>query len=122
VAGQPVAITYGADYLSGFLADGTPFTYIPEFTSSSALVTVTSVLYGDFNGDGVVDMADYVVLRNGLGTRYTQSDYNTWRSHFGKSAGGVAGASAIAVVPEPATLVILVLVLGGCCLQRSRTT
>jgi hypothetical protein len=29
----------------------------------------------------------------GLGTIYTQSDYNAWRTHFGPSGGGGAGAS-----------------------------
>ena len=30
---------------------------------------------GDFNTDGTVDAADYVVWRNGLGTTYAQNDY-----------------------------------------------
>ena len=46
--------------------------------------TVPAAVPGDFNGNGVVDAADYVVWRNGLGTTYTQSDYNTWRSISGK--------------------------------------
>jgi hypothetical protein len=57
---------------------------------------------GDFDSNGAVDMRDYVVWRNGLGTTYTQADYNTWRSHFGQTAGGGAGAVGIANVPEPA--------------------
>ena len=44
-------------------------------------------LAGDFNEDGVVDAADYVVWRKGLGTTYTQKDYDTWRAHFGQTAG-----------------------------------
>ena len=39
---------------------------------------------GDFNLDGTVDAADYVVWRNGLGTTYTQSDYDVWRPTSGK--------------------------------------
>jgi hypothetical protein len=37
---------------------------------------------GDFNASGIVDTADYVVWRNGLGTTYTQADYDTWRANF----------------------------------------
>src|SRR5262249_15044183 len=47
--------------------------------------SAVSVLPGDFNYDGTVDAADYVVWRKGLGTTYTQSDYDTWRSHFGQT-------------------------------------
>ncbi len=121
VAGQPIAIAFGSEFLSGFLADGTPFTYIPEFTSSSALVTVTSILYGDFNGDGVVDMADYVVLRNGLGTRYTQNDYNQWRSNFGRTSIPTLAANAEVTVPEPSAFYLLAIVIALCpCICRRR--
>ncbi|MEQ8847476.1 PEP-CTERM sorting domain-containing protein [Botrimarina sp.] len=53
-------------------------------------------LPGDFNGDGTVDAADYTVWRDGLGTTYQQSDYDTWAANYGASASGAAG------VPEPA--------------------
>jgi hypothetical protein len=71
---------------------------------------------GDFNADGTVNAADYVVWRNGLGTRYTQADYNTWRSHFGQtagSAGATAGltSSANAAVPEPGTAAVALLTI-----------
>jgi autotransporter-associated beta strand protein len=62
---------------------------------------------GDFNSDDSVDAADYVVWRKGLGTIYTQADYNIWRAHFGANTG--AGASVNAPVPEPATLVLLLI-------------
>jgi probable HAF family extracellular repeat protein len=39
---------------------------------------------GNFNGDGYVDAADYVTWRNGLGSNYTQDDYDVWKSNFGK--------------------------------------
>ena len=52
-----------------------------------------TTLLGDDNLDGVVDAADYVVWRRGLGTIYNQADYNVWRTHFGQTAGsgGVPG-------------------------------
>ena len=69
-------------------------------------------LPGDYNGNGVVDSADYIVWRNGLGTTYTQNDYDVWRAHFGQTAGsGSALPSAeplSATVPEPPALVQLI--------------
>jgi hypothetical protein len=60
---------------------------------------------GDYNGDGAVDAGDYVVWRKGLGTLYTQADYNVWRSRFGQTAG--SGANANTPVPEPASVWLL---------------
>jgi hypothetical protein len=75
---------------------------------------------GDFNGNGVVEAADYVVWRKKLGTIYMPSDYDVWRSHFGQSAGSGSGASANAAVPEPAMLMLLMLAAAGWCLLRRR--
>src|SRR6478752_202912 len=48
-------------------------------------------LPGDFNNNGVVDAADYVMWHKGLGTTYTQTDYDVWRAHFGQTAGSGTG-------------------------------
>jgi hypothetical protein len=85
---------------------------------TSGVVSVGVGLPGDFNQNGVVDAPDYVTWRKGLGTTYTQSDYDIWRTHFGQTAGGGAGAIANAAVPEPATLVLLMVVAAGWCLRR----
>ncbi|HVT30534.1 MAG TPA: PEP-CTERM sorting domain-containing protein, partial [Lacipirellulaceae bacterium] len=54
--------------------------------------------------------ADYIVFRKGLGTTYTQDDYNAWRAHFGQTYATGAGAGAtIQSVPEPATGLLLIL-------------
>ncbi len=66
-------------------------------------------LPGDFNGDFVVDAADYVVWRQGLGTTYTQGDYDIWRSHYGQTASSGAGIGISSVVPEPASIAIVLL-------------
>ena len=74
---------------------------------------------GDYNQNGSVDAADYVVWRNGLGTTYTQTDYDVWRAHFGQTAGSGAagyplGASAeplSAAVPEPQATVLIALLI-----------
>jgi autotransporter-associated beta strand protein len=65
------------------------------------------LLPGDFNGNGVVDAADYTVWRNGLGSIYALDDYNVWKTHFGQTAGSGSGSKANAAVPEPATWIAL---------------
>jgi hypothetical protein len=76
-------------------------------------------LVGDHNQDGTVDAADYVFWRKADGT---QTEYDTWRAHFGQTAGSGSGASANAAVPEPATLAMLILTAAGMSTrQRLRT-
>jgi formylglycine-generating enzyme required for sulfatase activity len=55
-------------------------------------------LAGDFNGDGMVDAADYVVWRKMNGT---PEQYDEWRANFGMTSPG-GGSSHPASVPEPA--------------------
>ena len=76
----------------------------------------TAGLAGDFNFDGVVDSADYVVWRKAFGGivspfqgadatgdgLVTQADFDVWRAHFGQTAGSGASATANSPVPEPA--------------------
>jgi hypothetical protein len=61
-------------------------------------------LPGDFNGDGQVDAADYVVWRK---TDGSPEGYNSWRSNFGRSAGSGSVVSG-AAVPEPAAATLFV--------------
>jgi hypothetical protein len=58
---------------------------------------------GDFNDDGVVDAADYLVWRKGFGTLYTLDDYNDWRARFGTSIFTGTSFAQSTAVPEPAT-------------------
>jgi uncharacterized membrane protein len=76
------------------------FMQVPEFSAG---------LPGDFNNDGAVDAADYVVWRKGVGVVPTPANYNLWRAHFGETLGNGSGATANVTVPEPATLVMLVM-------------
>jgi hypothetical protein len=87
-------------------------------------------LQGDYNGNGVVDAADYTVWRGTLGstTNLTadgnqngmidSGDYDIWKSNFGSHAG--SGASAHDAVPEPSTLTLLMVSAASCCLRRRR--
>jgi hypothetical protein len=61
---------------------------------------------GDYNNDGSVDAADYVAWQKSDGT---QSGYNTWRSHFGQTIGSGSDAVANSSVPEPATIVMVIM-------------
>ena len=71
-------------------------------------------LEGDFNGDDIIDAADYVVWRNGLGMTYTQTDYNVWRANFLQSVGnGAALTLRPAVVGRRAGAVVVGVVLPG---------
>jgi hypothetical protein len=68
---------------------------------------VGTFMDGDFNGDGIVDAADYVVWRK---TDRTQDGYHLWRTHFGQSAGSGAAFDterSSAAVPESRTWVLL---------------
>lgn len=51
---------------------------------------------GDFNYDGLVDAADYVVWRKTLGD---VANYNLWRANFNSMQG--SGSSQVVSVPEP---------------------
>jgi T5SS/PEP-CTERM-associated repeat protein len=83
----------------------------------------TDGLPGDFNHDGTVDAADYVVWRKGLGTVPTQENYNIWRNNFGRTAGSGASAagSGSAAAPEPATFILLTLAAGIWFQRRQRS-
>jgi hypothetical protein len=75
---------------------------------------------GDYNGNGIVDAADYVVWRETFGQNVSQGtgadgdssgvidelDYNFWRMRFGTVATGSSVASGTGV-PEPTTAAIL---------------
>jgi fibronectin-binding autotransporter adhesin len=99
--------------------------------AGSGLLMVTTLgtvpmLTGDFNANGVVDAADYVLWRNGgpLANDPTMGvqpeDYNTWRANFGRSAAGSGAATQRSNVPEPSAFVLEILVIGSGILLRSR--
>jgi hypothetical protein len=61
-------------------------------------------LAGDYNNNGTVDAADYVVWRNGDSPDDTQAGYDLWKANFGNSSGGPPPNAA--GVPEPAALML----------------
>jgi endoglucanase len=72
---------------------------------------ISETPWGDFNGDGLVNLADYTVWRDALGSNsdlagngvadgvVDAADYALWKSHFGDSAADAIGAAT--QVPEP---------------------
>jgi hypothetical protein len=74
---------------------------------SMQVSTIPDVLPGDFNNDGIVDAADYSVWRDGLGSLYTQADYNDWKANFGRERIVGSGALLPSAAPEPSTGMLL---------------
>jgi probable HAF family extracellular repeat protein len=97
------------------LTGNTAATSHPSIFGTYDLLPELNLLHGDYNGNGAVDAADYVVWRDRLGSTYTRDDYNVWRAHFGQTTGsGAALPSAnppSAFVPEPSSFVLVSLCL-----------
>ncbi|MCI0331646.1 MAG: peptidylprolyl isomerase [Planctomycetes bacterium] len=102
-------------------------------TNTAFILTVNT---GDFNRDGIVDTADYVLWRKtrntSVATAYAgadgngdlqinDADYLIWKKNLGNTAGGSgggAGGLSNSSVPEPSAVA---LVLGGlACIARLR--
>jgi hypothetical protein len=84
---------------------------------------------GDYDNNGTVDAADYVLWRKGgalqhevadVGTNSPQ-DYTEWRQRFGNGASG-SGLASGGAVPEPATLVLVLLGLSFVLAGRTTRT
>jgi hypothetical protein len=88
------------------------------YTSNAVTLAVVPALAGDYNANGVVDAADYIVWRktlgqNGIGlaadgngdTVVDQADFTVWRSNFGAVLG--SGAGVAVNVPEPESLLFM---------------
>jgi T5SS/PEP-CTERM-associated repeat protein len=115
--------------------DTTTLPDIPGMLEYGILYNATSVrmevrlemmsieLPGDYNGNGVVDAADYTVWRDHLGTGFAlngngdesgasagvvdQADYAHWKANFGRTAG--SGALSNVAVPEPSSSALLLI-------------
>jgi hypothetical protein len=78
---------------------------------------IPNSLPGDFNNDGVVDAADYIVWRK---TDLGPAAYSTWRQYFGRTASGGLGSGSDVSVPEPTAMVMVVLGVLGALGRRYR--
>ena len=73
---------------------------------------------GDYNNNGTVDAADYVLWRKGAALENevetigenTSEDYTAWRARFGNTSGAGSGAAlGAASVPEPSAIALALL-------------
>jgi hypothetical protein len=93
---------------------------------------VGALVPGDYNHDGIVDTADYVVWRETLGSTTNlvadgngngvvdQSDYQYWRVRFGNTSGSGSGSSLKTAVPEPASGITAMVLLSAVSFCRVR--
>ncbi len=113
---QPVG-TWGA------VGSGAQFSS-PLITGPGMLKVATFIpppLWGDYNEDGVVNAADYVVWRDSLGSQTALAnddtagvgldDYNRWQAHFGETNVGGAGSASGAAVPEAQSAMLAAIAL-----------
>jgi hypothetical protein len=107
---QSNAFSGNRNIWSGPLGVDSPMSVAATWTGINEYVFIP-VTPGDYNRDGTVDAADYVVWRKGSGATYTQADYDVWRANFGQTIGsGAALPSADLLpiaVPEPVAWVML---------------
>ncbi|MCI0333391.1 MAG: PEP-CTERM sorting domain-containing protein [Planctomycetes bacterium] len=88
-------------------------------------------LLGDYNRNGVVEAADYVVWRKTLGDvgmdlladgngndEIDAGDFDVWRAHFGNTFVPGAGGGSASGVPEPSTLWMVLGAVAACLLIR----
>ena len=117
------------DILPGLTSFGLPAdaVMIPIFTENSILLGIRSILGligADFNGDGVVDLADLAILEANIGITMGATplqgdadrdgdvdgdDFLLWQRTIGPvPAGGFGSHAALANVPEPAGVALFV--------------
>jgi hypothetical protein len=124
-AGQSFTILTASSVSAASLTLGGPdaglFTLVKNPTSL-VLQSVSAGVAGDYNHNGVVDAADYVVWRNTNGQNVTAgtgadgdgngvvnaADYTFYRARFGNTSGSGVGSGAGAV-PEPAAAVLMLM-------------
>jgi hypothetical protein len=89
---------------------------LSNVSANQLLNLVENLLPGDYNGDHVVNSADYTVWRDQLGSMgsgyaadgngdqmVTQLDYSVWKAHFGATASGFGSSASSRSIPEPST-------------------
>ena len=108
-----------------FSLSETGIAWTATFTdNTSAIIHSTfGAVPGDYNGNGVVDAADYTVWRDSLGgATYTQSHYDLWKQNFGAVSPGIGatGSDARAAVPEPAAWMLILIGLASSLVFRRR--
>jgi hypothetical protein len=113
-----------ASLINGTFANGTFSTSVGSAADAGDIFLNFSIggggVQGDYNNDGKVDAADYVVWRQDPDAHGgNPAGYTAWRSNFG-SGTGAGGGLAGAAVPEPVAIAYLVSISGIGWLRRTR--
>jgi hypothetical protein len=97
------------------------FQWNVAYNANNVTLSVVGLgLAGDYNADGAVNAADYILWRESMGATgsglpadgngdevVNQDDYLVWRGNFGKTGVGTSATVAnLAAVPEPAGLTL----------------
>lgn len=99
--------------------------------SLTVLINPDAALAADYNGNGVVDAADYTLWRDSLGqsgpalladgngdNQIDSADYDFWVEHYGEVIASTSlSNSQGATVPEPTSLLLLALSYFSCAIQ-----
>jgi hypothetical protein len=119
ISANSISGTFSTEVLPTFSA----LTLDVIYGAQSVVAKVVPVLAGDFNADGSVDSADYLLWRKG-GPGYTPNGYNVWKMNYGRTIGGGGSSEAdTSHVPEPsAGILIIVAVLEWLGCQRRRAS
>jgi hypothetical protein len=102
-----------------FSGTGNAQVYLDNVSNNPLGLLAAAAIAGDFNGDGVVNTADYAMWRSSLGNIVTPGtkadgngdgvidagDYIFWRKQM--SAAGNASSLSGAAIPEPAATVLM---------------
>jgi hypothetical protein len=120
--------------IAGLQTEGNVFSAAGNSTAIVATVSTmvrnnlgAASLVGDYNNNGAVDAADYVLWRNGGPLQNDPTpgvqpgDYNVWRSNFGKPPGAGSGSAVVTAVPEPATWLLILSCLVASAAARNKS-
>jgi hypothetical protein len=108
---QPIPFSY--DYVA-FRNAANDWDYVID---NFKVETFSAGVPGDYNNDGTVNAADYVLWRKGTGTlanevadpgTFSAADYSEWRARFGNPSGSGSSLGGGAV-PEPVSVCTLLL-------------
>jgi hypothetical protein len=117
--------------LSGINFNSDLLTGLQYFT----VAVPSAAVAGDYNGNGIVDAADYTIWRDTLGSttdlrangdntgasagKIDQADFTFWKTHFGGPGSASLGGGA---VPEPSSIALAIvgILLGGRMLRRQQ--
>jgi hypothetical protein len=123
VGAQQIPLTRNElGFIDSLLVDNRVYQFNLDPQGRVTSYQVISAVPGDYNYDGTIDAADYIVWRKTLGQlgdnlsadgngndQIDAGDYNVWRANFARSIGGGSGAGSPvgAEVSEPAALSIV---------------